>query len=92
MVMMAMMVMMVMMSRKAMIRIVGSQVDDDLVRSVHALERLGAQQYKGRFLLRPWEGLYLHFTERQRQIISEHPYISRPPLEARHPLVQQRQC
>ena len=32
-----------------MIRMVGSQVDDDLVRSVHALERLGAQQYRGGF-------------------------------------------
>ena len=44
-----MMAMMVMKAKKVTIRIFGSQVDDDLVRSVHALERLGAQQYRGGF-------------------------------------------
>ena len=34
-----------------MIRMVGSQVDDDLVRSVYALERFRAQQYRGGFLI-----------------------------------------
>ena len=51
MMMMVVMVVLMMMVVKVtvMIRIVGSQVDDDLVRSVHALERLGAQQYRGGF-------------------------------------------
>ena len=38
-----------MMARKVMIRMVGSQVDNDLVRSVYALERFRAQQYRGGF-------------------------------------------
>ena len=43
------MVMMMEVCVTVMIRMVGSQVDNDLVRSVYALERFRAQQYRGGF-------------------------------------------
>ena len=66
------MMMMMVVKVTVIIRIVGSQVDDDLVRSVYALERLRAQQYRGGHSIRLLDHLYFF----EIQTISEHPDFS----------------